>query len=332
MVKLEKDFPRPQEIEPSTHVVVDKPVEYRYVVDYIFEERKVYNAPFEELKINLVDLCLKSEKNKKLLKDSKKDFVGNLQLFLNDINIKTEVGEIIFDKKVKNWDLTVWKDLEGFINDNLETLKGANFNIVVIPYAEKLHENIYSLPLWEKLKQALKGTKLMLITDREIKTFYKTQKKETKRKILFEVLREVFKTNGGSLYILSEPLPLSSVTVETERGFEVYNLFGELLEIKEQTPSGEDIVVVKRGEVAQNNEIVLNPRVAPPVVKREIESNQCSNTSLGISLSLDGKNIISVLRKADFGYSFGDWISYDLEAHPEDIVKTLLELQKITKI
>lgn len=332
MVKLEKDFPRQQEIEISTHVVVDKPVEYQYVVDYIFDERKVYNAPFEELKINLIDLCLKSEKNKKLLKDSKKDFLENLTLFFKDLSIKVQIDELIFDRKVKNWDLDTWKDLKSFFEDYKEKLKGGNFNLILIPYGERLTQNIFSLPLWEELKKTLKGTKYIFVTDRVLKTFYKTQKRETKRKILFEVLKEIFKANGGSLYILAEPLPLGSVAVETDNGYEIYNLFGELLEIKEKAPSGEDIAIIKRGETVANNEIVLNPRVAPPVVKREIESNQCSNTSLGISLSLDGKNTISVLRKADFGYSFGDWISYDLEAHPEDVVKTLLELQKITKI
>ena len=332
MVKLEKDFPRVEEVKASTHVVVDKPVEYTAVVDYIFDERKVYNAPFEGLKINLVDLCLKSEKNKKLLKDSKKDFVENLEGFLKDINVKPQFGEMVFPKKVKEWNLEVWEDLEGFIKENFETLKGANFNIILIPYGEKLTQNIYSLPVWNKLKETLKGTKFLLLTDRDIKIFYKTQKVETKRRILFGILKELFKTNGGSLYILADPLPLGNVAVETERGYELYNLFGELLEIRENAPSGEDFFVVKAGGSANDGEITLSRRVAPPLLKREIESGICSNVGLGASLPLDGKNILSVLRKGDFDYSSSEWVNYKVEASPEEVVKTLLDLSKVTEL
>lgn len=333
MVKLQEANPRWDRVEVSPYVVVDKPVPQSEVIDYIFEERKVYNAPFEELKINLVDLVLKSEKNKKLLRDAKNDLIENLRLFLEDIGVKSSFGELTFPQKVKRWDLSVLPLLEEFLKENLESLKEASFNIVLIPQGEFLSEDIFALPLLESLKKALKGVKYRFITDKEVKTFYKSKKAQTKRKILFPLLKELFKTNGGSLFILDEPLPFGKVAVETQRGYEIYNLFGELLEIAPSyEPKEEELLITFNGK-AKKNVVLLDRWVTPPIVKESLEERVCLNGERGLYIDLlKSRTYASISGKTPFELLQGWGISLGENVEPSQALKALLQMSKVAEL
>ena len=330
MVKLEKEDPRWEEVKVSPYVVVDKPIEEHAAIEYIFEERKVYNPPEGALKVNLIDIALKGEKNKKLLRDAKADFVENLKLFLGDIGVEVSVEELLYDEKVKVLDPPSAEGVVRFLEENRETLEGANLNIVLYPEGEKLTEVINSLEGLERIRKTLKGLKYHLIPDREVKVFFKSQKRETKRRILFEVLRELFKLNGGSLYILDEPLPLGAVALKTERGYEVYNLFGELVKISETPP--EDAVLIASSDGAEeiNAPVKVDKWVTPYAVKREIESNRCLSAERGISFDLLKSKTLLVLHKGvpfDYKTAYGVEISEELDL--SEVKQTLVNLSKV---
>jgi len=328
MVKLEKTDPRYEEVKVSPYVVVDKPIEEGRVLEYIFEERKVYNPPEGALKINLVDLCLKGEKNKKLLRDAEADFLENLKLFLGDIGVEVSVETLAYDKKVKELDPPTAEDIVRFLEENKETLEGANLNILLYPEGEKITDVIRSLEGLERIKKTLKGFKYHLLPDREIKVFFKSQKKETKRRILFEVLKTLFKLNGGSLYILDEPLPLGSVALKTERGYEVYNLFGELVKIEQNPP--EDTAVVSAQPLEGENRVFLDKWVTPYAIKREIESGRCLSAERGITFDLLKSKALTVLSKEipfDYKTAYGVEISEDLNL--KEVETTLVNLSKV---
>ena len=331
MVKLEKSEPSWEKVEVSPYVVVDRPVEEERVLEYIFEERKVYSTPEGELKINLIDLVLKGEKNKKLLRDAKADFVENLKLFLNDIGVSVEVRELVYDKKVKLLTREAAKEVEEFLKEHGGELSEASLNIVLIPEAESLTENILSLAGVEHLKRSLKGTKYHLLTDRVVKVFFKSQKKETKREILFEVLKTLFKLNGASLYILDEPLPIGSTALKTERGYEIYNLFGELLEIREEPPSVEDgVVIASERFEREKGAIAVDKWTTPYAIKREIESGRCLSAERGIAFDLLKSKALTVLDKGipfDYKTAYGVEITEDLDLN--EVKKALVQLSKV---
>ncbi len=330
MVKLEKEDPRWEEVKVSPYVVVDKPIEEHAAIEYIFEERKVYNPPEGALKVNLIDIALKGEKNKKLLRDAKADFVENLKLFLGDIGVEVSVEELLYDKKVKVLDPPSAEGVVRFLEENRETLEGANLNIVLYPEGEKLTEVINSLEGLERIRKTLKGLKCHLLPDREVKVFFKSQKRETKRRILFEVLRELFKLNGGSLYILDEPLPLGAVALKTERGYEVYNLFGELVKILETPPEDAVLIASSDSEEGINAPVKVDKWVTPYAVKRVIESNRCLSAERGISFDLLKSKTLLVLHKEvpfDYKTAYGVEISEELDL--SEVKQTLADLSKV---
>jgi len=333
MVQISHEPLRWEEIKISPNVVVDEPVPEREVVDYIFEYRKVYNAPFERLKINLVDLVLKSEKNKKLLRDSKKDFLENLEGFLSDLGIDIHTEELVFDKKLKEWSIESAKPTVEFLKKNFETLKGADFNIVIVPQPESFSQLIRIIPVWNLIKKTLKGTKSYLLTDRSLKVFFKSQKRETKRRILFGVLRELFKLNGGSLYILDEPLPYGKIFIETEKGYEVYNLFGELLEISKTVKVGEDDLLVSFKGLEGDRTVFVDKTNAPVAVKRDLENNRCLNAERRISFNLGRKASYLVLSKeTPFGYKNASGVRVGEDLNLQEVLETLLNLSKVANI
>jgi hypothetical protein len=335
MVKVEPHQPRWEKVNYSTNVVVDKPIKanrWEDIVSYIFEERKVYNAPFDKVSIAFVDLYLKSEKNKKLLKDSKRDFIENLKLFFGDLNIKTEIKEFIFNRKIKVWDKKALNDVVKYLRHIKEELQEADFSLVLIPEPEFITQFIKQLPLLENLKELLKDINFKFITDREIKTFYKTQKVETKRKLLFGYIKEIFKTKGGTLFILDEPLPYGKVAIKTNKGYEIYNLFGEFLGIeREFKPSDEEILIIFNSEDAGKlGTIFLNKEYTPIVVKREYESGVCYNSEEGIIFQISPRRGYLVLRRNyNFGFSSASKIEVGEDLNLNEAAKTVLELKKI---
>ncbi len=330
MVQIKTEDLKWERIKVSTNVVVDIPVPEHEVVDYIFDNRKVYNAPFERLKVNLVDLALKSEKNKKLLRDSKKDFLENLTSFLTDLRVEVQIREIVFDKKLKEWNLETAKPAIEFLEKNLKILKEADFNIVVVPQPEKFSQLIRIIPVWNLFKKTLKETKSYLITDRSLKVFLKSQKRETKRRILFNLLKELFKLNGGSLYILDEPLPYGKIFVETDRGYEVYNLFGEPLETSEKIKMGEEDLLISFKGLKNDRTVFVDKLNTSIAIKRNLEDNRCLNAEKGIAFNLGRKSSYLVLSKeTPFGYkkAFGIRIGENLNL--QEVLKSLLNLSKI---
>ena len=329
MVRIQRADVRGERVEISPYVVVDKPVEEREVAEYIFEERKVYNAPFEGLKLNFVDLCLKSEKNKKLLRDAENELLENLKAFLNDIGVSLEVEKIVFDKKLKSFDIGVAGQIVKFLQENMENLKGADFNIVLVPFAESVTDNIYALPAVEKIKETLKGLNYLVATDREVKLFFKSKKVETRREILLRFLKEIFKAKGGSLYVLEEPLPFGKVAVETERGFEIYNLFGEFLGLEEEfTPKGEEILVTFNPHRGGALTVTLDGWVTPYALKRE--ERYCQSAERGVAFPVNAHTSVLVLTKEepyDYKTAFPIGVGDDLD--PAEVEKTLVELSKV---
>jgi len=333
MVKLSFEPLRWDEVKVSPFVVVDKPVPEKEVIDYIFEEKKVYNTPFDRLEVNFVDLVLKSEKNKKLLKDSKQDFIENLTGFLKDVGVETSVNELIFDKKLKKWNLKTIQPVLEFLKGHLENLKKVNFNLIVVPQPENLSEIIKVIPVWNVIKKTLKGTKTFLITDRSLKVFFKSQKLETKRKILFEVLVELFRANGGSLFILDEPLSFGRVIVETEDGYEIYNIFGELLDVVETVEVGEEDLLVSYSGLKNENTVRLEKYYAPAAVKRNLEENRCLNAEKGISFNLGKKGSYLVLsEEIPFGYKPANGVRVGENLNLKEVEETLLKLSKVRKL
>ncbi|HIP98444.1 MAG TPA: hypothetical protein EYH37_03670 [Aquifex aeolicus] len=329
MVQIQKADLRGERIETSSYVVVDKPIEENGVGDYILEERKVYNVPFESLKLNFVDLCLKLEKNKKILRDAESDLLQNLKLFLKDIGVSMEVNNLTFDKKLKKFDLEMAEAVIQFFEEKRGILESGDFNLVLIPFAEFVTENIYALPLVERIKETLNGLNYHLLTDREIKVFFKTQKVATKRRILLELLKEIFKSRGGSLYILDEPLPFGKVAIETEKGFELYNLFGELLGIeKEFTPDEGDLLVTFNPERLEKNVVVLDGWVTPYALKGE--GKNCLSAERGVAFPVNVSSSVVVLTKKtpyDYKTAFGTKIGDNLDT--EEVEKTLINLSKV---
>ncbi|RTZ60349.1 MAG: hypothetical protein DSZ31_02250 [Gammaproteobacteria bacterium] len=329
MVKIQKADLRGERIETSSYLVVDNPIEENGVGEYIFEERKVYNAPFESLKLNFVDLCLKSEKNKKLLRDAEKDLLENLKLFLKDIGVSLEINRLTFDKKLKKFDLEVAGEVIQFFEENKGSLENADFNLVLIPFAEFVTENIYALPLVERIKETLSGLNYHLLTDREVKVFFKTQKVATKRRVLLEVLREIFKSKGGSLYILDEPLPFGKVAIETEKGFEIYNLFGELLGIeKEFTPEEEDLLVTFNPEKLGKNVVLLDGWTTPYALKGE--GKNCQSAERGVAFPVNSSTSVVVLtKKTPYDYKTAFTIKVGDNLDTAEVEKTLVDLSKV---
>jgi len=338
MVQIEHLNPSWEEVKYSPNVVIDKPVNGENpeeLLEYIFEERKLYNVPFNELNIVSIDLALKSEKNKKLLRDAKKDFFENLALFFGDIGVKVNLQEEIFDKKIKEWNISSAAEIKEFLNGLREKLEKADYGFVIIPQREKLTEHIEMLPLLEEIKQTLKGLKVSLLTDREIKVFFKSDKKETKRKILFKYIKEIVETNGGAVYILDEPLPFGRVAVEEEDHYRVYNLFGEPVEVvKEFVPQEEDLLITYDPKKVNNNRTVLLDREhAPVALKKEIESGRCLNAEKGISYNLlRWKGYLVLDRALRFGHKTAVGVKVSEDLNLKEVEKALLELSKVREL
>ncbi len=329
MVKLETASGRWEEVKVSPYVVVDKPVPENEVIDYIFEERKVYSNPFERIRINFVDLYLKSEKNKKLLKDAKADLKENLELFFRDLGTEVEFFETLLGKKVKDWTLEGGKAVLEFLQKERETLENFDLNLVVVPFPERVSDFMKILPLYRGISKTLGGVRHLLLTDRSLKVFYKTQKRETKRRLLFEVLKVLFKANGGSLFVLDEPLPFGRVAVERGGRFEVYNLFGELLEeASDFEPSEEDVVISFRKEGGRV--ITLDGRTVPPALKRELDTGRCSNAERGIVFGSTKVSKIAVLeREVPFGIKEAFPVKVGDALEPSEALKAIFEISKV---
>jgi len=328
MVRLEEATPRWEKWEISPYVVVDKPIPQEEVANYILSGGKVYNAPFESLKLNIVDLVLKSEKNKKLLREAKTKLIEDLNDFFEKIGVKFQFSEPIFDKKLKEWTLKTVEPLKEFLRENTTNLQKANFNIVLVLQPESFPNVIRIIPVWKEIERTLKGTKFQLVTDRGLKVFFKSQKEETKQKFLLELLKEIFKTNGGSLFILDEPMPFARVIVETEKGYEMYNPFGELLEIT-QTPKVEkDDVLISYSRKGEKETVFVENYYTPTALK--VKEGDCSNSQVGVAFKVRKTKVYTVLKRNNpFGYKVAYGIELDERLDTGEVIDTLFKLTKL---
>ncbi|NPB05390.1 MAG: hypothetical protein GXO08_03315 [Aquificae bacterium] len=333
MVKLESSRDRWEEVKTSPFVVVDKPVPENEVVDYVFEERKVYNNPFEgKVRLHLLDLYLKSEKNKKLLRDAKADFAENLALFLKDLGLETEFEETTYGKKVKEWTLEGAAGLLEFLKGEREKLKDFNLNLVVVPFPEGVVDFAKVLPVWNAIAETLKGTRFVLLTDRRLKVFYKSQKAETKRRLLFGVLEELFRQNGGAVFVLDEPLPFGRVAVERDGYFDVYNLFGEPAGRVENFEPGEEDLVISFSSEGERM-VFVDRWATPPALKVEEASGACQNAERGVVFHLSKVSFVGVLsREVPFGYKPAHHLRVGEGLSPQEALKAVFDLSKVVKL
>ncbi len=247
MVSLSEISPRGERTRTSTSVVVDKAVALSEVELYILQTGKVYSNPFENtVRINLVDLAERSEKNRKLLRDAKKLLLERLEEFFDKLGLKPEIKIHIWGEKVKTWNIHIWPQVEEFLKSLEGDLKGADFTLVLLPEGDDIEKRLFLLPLWKRVEKKLAAYGGKIIGDDWLKLFLKTAKEEKRAKMLFEILRELFLLKGGALYILDEPLPFGRVAVEEENGYRIFNLFGEPVGFEPDfEPAAEDLIVTK---------------------------------------------------------------------------------------
>jgi len=134
------------------------------------------------------------------------------------------------------------------------------------------------------------------------------------------------------LFILDEPLPFGRVAVKTEKGFEIYNLFGELLEIREEFQPGEEDLVITTGNVGENT-VSLNLQVSPPIIKESFEEKRCYNGEKGIYFDLfKSKTYAAVSGKTPFEILEGWGVAVGENVELNEALKTVIEISKVADL
>ena len=327
MISLSEVTPRGERVKISTNVVVDKPVSILEVASYVVETGKVYSNPFENgVRINLIDLFERSEKNKKLLRDAKEKFLEDLKGFFEKLGVTAEVNTFVWDQKVKSWDLTVLPAALEFLKNLEGELKEAHYNLVVLPESENVGERIFLLSVINGVKKFVAPYNGNVLSEGWLKLYLKTAKDEKRASMLLEVLRDIFLKNGGALYILDEPLPFGRVAVETESGYIVFNLFGEPVEfVPSFTPAGEDDLVISFSE--REKALFMDKKHPLHVVNVE---DRCSDVPKGVYFTLGKKPVYTTLEEGKFAHSVAFALRpKEVDINPADAVKTVHELKKV---
>ena len=322
MIRVENVELSWQPIKTSPYVVLGKErVNYSELLSVFFEKYEVYKKPQKDIKIKVLDLTLKSEKNKKLLRSAKETFLSNLEEIFKNLKLNWVIEEVIYPHKIK-----VWENYKVVLPSILEFLKHElspeAFNIVIIPYAEKITEYMERLNVFYQLNKLLKPHKGMLLFDRKIKIFFKTRKEETKKIILFEILNEVFKAFEGQIYVLDEPLPFDMVAIEKEeKYYEIYNLIGELIEITDKfSPSPKDLLITSSTQKFGSN--IVNLQKGSFVLK------ECENLGIGWGADLGHRtSLVTLPSKEDFGLRIFNKIQIPKEQNRDLIKKTIYSLR-----
>jgi hypothetical protein len=321
MVSLSEISPRGERTRTSTSVVVDKPVALSEVELYILQTGKVYSNPFEStVRINLVDLAERSEKNKKLLRDAKKLLLERLEGFFDKLGLKPEIKTHIWGEKVKTWTIHIWPQVEEFLKSLEGDLKGADFTLVLLPEGDDIEKRLFLLPLWKRIEKELATYGGKIIGDDWLKLFLKTAKEEKRVKMLFEILRELFLLKGGALYILDEPLPFGRVAVEGENGYRIFNLFGEPVGFEPDfEPAAEDLIITKR---PAGKGVFFDAASKPQTVR--VESG-CLPPPVGTYFPL-GNNPVYIISEPE---PEAVALRFSSDAEISDVARTVLELKKL---
>ncbi len=325
MVSLSEYTPRGERVKVSPFVVVDKPVPLSEAAEYVVKEGMVYSNPFgNKVEINFIDLFERSEKNKKLLRDARNKFLEDLKGFFSKIGVSAEVKTAVWQKKIKRWDSAVIPELGEFLKTLKGELEKADFNIFLIPEGETVEDRIALLPVERFLRKEAAAFGGTVLDDGWIKLYLKTAKEDKRAKMLLSVLGKIFAIKGGAPYILDEPLPYGKVAVETERGVELFSMFGEPLGAVENFgPSEEEPLITHR---SRKNAVFVDKRSPLPIVNVE---GGCSEVPKGVFFTLDRRNAYAVLEEGGFSHSVAAALRSDTEFKAGKLVETLLKLKKL---
>jgi hypothetical protein len=322
MVYLSEYTPRVSVERVPTEVVVDKPIARSEVSLYIYETARVYSNPFSDrVRLLFVNLFERSEKNKKLLRDAKGKFLEDLKGFFERNGQTLEVEEVLWDKKVKSWNLRTLGEVLEFLNTLSEKLQNSDFALILIPEMETIGERIFYLPFTEGIGRFINRFRASIITDAFLKLYLKTAKVEKRAELFLSVLREMLVQSGGAPYILSEPLPFGRVFLERDGGYLVLNLFGEVVErVSSPEPAEEDLVI---SFSPRSGALYFDKRFFVEAVRSD---DRCENAPKGAFFGVGKGRVFAVLGEARFGHSVANSLSLPEGVADADAVKTLLSL------
>jgi len=322
MVALSEYTPRVEVEKPPAEVVVDKPLPRSEAPLYVYETGKVYSNPFSDrVRLLFINLFERSEKNKKLLRDAKGKLLEDLRGFFEKNGQTLEVEEVLWDKKVKSWNIYTLREVSEFLNTLREKVEGADYTLALIPEVESLGERVFYLPFAEGVKRFFENLKGSVITDAFLKLYLKTAKEERRAELFLRVLREMFVANGGAPFILAEPLPFGRVFLERGGRFLVLNLFGEPVGTAESPEATEEDLVVTFSP--RSGALYLDRKNYLEAVRTD---DRCDNPPTGAHFAVGSTKGYAVLRNAPFGHAPADGLVLPEGVSLPDGVKTLLSL------
>jgi len=127
-------------------------------------------------------------------------------------------------------------------------------------------------------------------------------------------------------------LPFGKVAVETERGFEIYNLFGELLEVKEEFKPEEEDLLITAQRVGKNT-ASIDRWVRPPIIKESFEENRCLNGEKGVYFELlKSRTYAAVSGKTPFEILEGCGVSVGENVELSEALKAIVQISKVADL